>query len=92
LNRGAISHRSKVISTSTQLDGRHLEFRESTASDNVRNDSGMVDNVESLAVQKLFTFPVSLAAIVNFGSLPSATSANVRQCQLSSQSRALSKM
>ena len=55
-------------------------------SGNVGSDilkSGMVNNVgiavvivtPSLAVQKLFTLPVSLAAILNFGSLPS--SANV---------------
>ncbi len=72
---------------------------------NVRGDivkSGMVDNVgiavgitaPSVAVQKLFPLPVLLAAISNFGGLPS--SCNVDQPQaaslVSSRSRAWSKM
>ena len=79
-----------------------LNFASRTTSGNVRGDtvkSGMVDNVpgdsrwiatRSLAVQKLFPLPVSLAAILNFGGLPA--SANVGQPQaaspVSSRSRA----
>ncbi len=81
-NRGAISRRSKVISTS-DLMAAILNFRSGTMSGNVRSDifkSGMVENVgiavviatPSFAVQKLFS-----TAILNFGSLPS--SANVDQ-------------
>ena len=66
-----------------------LNFSSRTTSGNVRGDvvkSGMVDNVgiavgivaPSLAVQKLFPLPVLLAAILNFGGLP--TSVNLRQC------------
>jgi len=58
-------------------------------SSNVRSDAfklGMVDNVgiavgiatPSLAVQKLFPLPVSLAAILKFGSLPSSTNVDQR--------------
>ena len=70
-----------------------LNFSSRTTSGNVRGDivkSGMVDNVgiavgiatPSLAVKKLFPLPVSLAAILNFGSLPSST--NVDQCRRTS--------
>ncbi len=59
--------------------------------DCVISESGMTENmgieveiaVPSLTVQTLFPLPILLAAILNFGSLPSltiATSTNVRQC------------
>ncbi len=50
----------------------------------------MVDNVgtadgittTSLAVHKIFPLPVSLAAILNFGSLPSSTNVDQRRSTL----------
>ncbi len=67
-----------------------LNFGSGTMSGNVRSDifkSRLVDNVgiavriatPSLAVQKLFPLPVLLAAILNFGSLPSSTNVDQRQ-------------
>ncbi len=61
-----------------------------TTSGDVRSNivkSGMVDNVgiavgiaaPSFAVQKLFPLPVSLAAILNFGSLSSSTNVDQRR-------------
>ncbi len=66
-----------------------LNFGSGTMSGNVRSDIfkyGMVDNVgiavgiatPSLDVQKLFPLPVSLYAILNFGSLPSSTNVDQR--------------
>ncbi len=64
--------------------------------------SGMVDNAgiaveiatTSLGVQKLFSHPVLLTAILNFGNLSSSTNVDQRQAvsSVSSQSRAWSKM
>ena len=77
---GRSSFRSVVISISG-FGGRHL--------DNVRSDtvkSSMVDNMgialqiaaPSLAVEKLFPHPASLAAILNLGSLPSSINVGLR--------------
>jgi len=85
-----------------------LNFGSGTMSGNVRSDifrSGMVDNVRiavgiatpSLAIQKLFPLPVSLAAILKFGSLPSSINVDQRlpmsaMSSMSSQSRPWSKI
>ncbi len=66
-----------------------LNFCSVTMSGNVRSGtfkSGLFDNVgiaagiatPSLVVQKLFLLPVSLAAILNFGSLPSSSNVDQR--------------
>ena len=103
-NRGAICHRSKIIST-PGLMAAILNVSRRTTSGNLRGDvvkSGMVDNMgiavgiaaPSLAVQKLFHFRFLLTAVLNFCGLPSST--NVGQPQavspVSSRSRAWSKM
>ena len=87
-NRFAICFRSKVISTSGLMAGV-LNFGRRTMSDNVRRDKfkpDVIDNVRvavgittsTFAVQKLFLLPVSLAAILNFGSLSSSTNVDHR--------------
>ena len=80
--------RSNDISTSGIM-AAILNFGSETMSGNVRSNifkSGMVENVgiavgipmPSLAVQKLFPLPVSLAAILNFGSLLSSSNVDQR--------------
>jgi len=88
-NCSAISHRSKVIFTSSLLDAI-LKLSSRTTSGNVCSDTvkpsmvgcvgiGVGIAAPSLAAQKLFPLPVLLAAILNFGSLLSST--NVGQPQ-----------